>query len=141
MTKILYVEADDRVRDTYAALLRDAGLNVTTAEVIDDGTIASLKSGTYAGAIVHNLGNRTGLTGLQLLQRLRDGGSDVPVVVVSGDDMLEHLDVKGQVQALDGHFISKGGHVDIEREVTAIAGIMGLKLPGAAAEIGDVTLG
>ena len=85
---ILCVEDDDELRNVFAELLARAGYQV---EVAEDGLIGweALRLGNYNLVITDN--QMPGLCGLQLVERLRSTGNNLPAVLMSGFSNLEKL--------------------------------------------------
>jgi len=86
------IDDDDAVRDSLSFMLRAAGMEVQAYE----SAIAFLASGpeTLAGCIVTDV-RMPGMSGIELLQRLKDTGVALPVIVMTG-----HADVPLAVEAM-----------------------------------------
>ena len=91
------VDDDDAVRDSLAFLLRTEGLEVRTYESPLQLLAAE---GPMAGCVVTDV-RMPEMSGLELIRRLKEAGTDVPVVVMTG-----HADVPLAVEAM------KAGVVD-----------------------------
>jgi DNA-binding response OmpR family regulator len=85
---ILCVEDDIELRNVFAELLARAGYQV---EVAEDGLVGweALRLGSYNLMITDNQMPR--LSGLQLVERLRSTGNNLPVVLMSGSSSFENL--------------------------------------------------
>ena len=84
--RVLLVDDDASVRRDYARVLRRAGWQVDTAESARQA-IETLSIGHYA-AIVSDI-SMPGLSGLQFLRAVRERDLDVPMVLMTGDPVLE----------------------------------------------------
>jgi two-component system response regulator FixJ len=91
------VDDDDAVRDSLAFLLRTEGLEVRTYE---SPLLLLAAEGRMAGCVVTDV-RMPEMSGLELIRRLKEAGTDVPVVVMTG-----HADVPLAVEAM------KAGVVD-----------------------------
>lgn len=108
------IDDDDAVRDSLAFLLTSAGLAVKKHE----SAVAFLAAlpGLAAGCVVTDI-RMPGMTGLELLQRLKQDGNPTPVIVVTG-----HGDVPMAVEAMKlgaSEFLEKP--FDDEQMLTAVA--------------------
>lgn len=89
---ILLVDDDDAIRDAVGFLLESDGHQVQTfASPID--LLAALES-TRAGCVITDV-RMPEMGGLEVVQRIRASGSQVPVVVITG-----HADVSLAVEAM-----------------------------------------
>lgn len=80
--RILIVDDEAEIRNIMAELLRGAGYHVDCAA--DGGTAwAQLCAASYDLLITDHL--MAGLTGLDLLRRIRTAASELPVILISGD--------------------------------------------------------
>ena len=86
------IDDDDAVRDSLAFLLASAGLAVTK----HDSAVAFLAAlpGLAAGCVITDI-RMPGMTGIDLLKRLKGAGNPMPVIVVTG-----HGDVPLAVEAM-----------------------------------------
>lgn len=86
-TKVLVVDDDAFIRDILADILQAADYEVATAE---DGVEAFAKYGTDAGIrlIISDM-NMPQMSGLELITKLREKGSDVPVVILTGNNEIQ----------------------------------------------------
>jgi DNA-binding NtrC family response regulator len=87
-TKILIVDDDPFMREIMAALLEGEGYAVALAE---NGAEAFSEFGAEPGiGLVISDMNMPDMNGLQLTKKIRDRGSDVPVIILTGDAELIH---------------------------------------------------
>jgi two-component system response regulator HydG len=108
-TRVLLAEDDDDLRWTLAEFLTAEGFDVVQlsggSDLLEElGSSMLLGSGAFpADAIVSDL-RMPGLTGLQILERIRARGWKIPVVIISayGDDHTRRA-----VERFDGKFLSK----------------------------------
>ena len=86
------IDDDDAVRDSLSFMLRAAGMEVRAYE----SAVAFLgaRPGELAGCVVTDV-RMPGLSGIELLQRLREDGVALPVIVMTG-----HADVPLAVEAM-----------------------------------------
>lgn len=80
---VLVVDDDPLVRDMIAMILEDGGYAVDTAEN-GAGALAKFKSGSGIGLIVSDM-NMPELDGLGLIKAVRETGSDVPIIILTGN--------------------------------------------------------
>lgn len=82
--KILVVDDDPFVRDMLATILQSAEYIVETA---DDGLDALKKysGGSGIHLIISDM-NMPEMSGLELIKKLRQGGSDVPIIILTGNN-------------------------------------------------------
>jgi len=92
--RILLVEDDTLLGDGVRAGLAQSGFNVDWVRDGIAGELA-LKTGEYAGVVL-DLGLPR-LSGLELLQRLRNSGNKVPVLILTARDAVED-----RIRGLDG---------------------------------------
>lgn len=92
--RILLVEDDKLLGDGVQAGLAQSGFNV---DWVKDGVAGdlALRTGEYAGVVL-DLGLPR-LSGLELLQRLRNAGNKVPVLILTARDAVED-----RIKGLDG---------------------------------------
>jgi DNA-binding response OmpR family regulator len=92
--RILLVEDDKLLGDGVQAGLAQSGFNV---DWVKDGVAGdlALRTGEYAGVVL-DLGLPR-LSGLELLQRLRNSGNKVPVLILTARDAVED-----RIKGLDG---------------------------------------
>ena len=81
--RILVVDDDPFVRDMMGMILEAAGHEIITAESGEDALEKFLKEGVQL--IVSDM-NMPGMNGLDLIMKIRASGSDVPVVMLTGND-------------------------------------------------------
>ena len=83
---VLVVEDDADLRDVYAETLKDAGFEVTEAS---DGAraLAAIERSSFDVVLSDVL--MPGVTGVELLRRVRERDLDVPVVLVTGNPSVE----------------------------------------------------
>jgi two-component system response regulator FixJ len=86
------IDDDDAARDSLSFLLRSAELEVCAHESAP-AFLAAIKAMT-AGCIVTDV-RMPGMTGIELLRRLREEGIDTPVIVITG-----HGDIPLAVEAM-----------------------------------------
>ena len=100
--KVHVIDDEPQLRESIATLLSTAGIEAITHESAE----AFLASGVHATAVCAILDNRmSGMSGLQLLQRLKDLRSEATVIMLTG-----HADVPTAVAAMKlgaFHFIEK----------------------------------
>lgn len=90
---ILYViDDDDAARDALTFLLRSAGFDVQAFETAT-AFLAAVRP-VSRGCVITDV-RMPEMTGIELLRRLRQGGSDVPVIVITG-----HGDIPLAVEAM-----------------------------------------
>jgi FixJ family two-component response regulator len=73
------IDDDGPVRDAVSLLLRVGGYEVRSYP----SALAFLQAGEAAGCVVTDV-QMPGMTGLELLERLRAAGRDLPVIVMTG---------------------------------------------------------
>jgi two-component system response regulator FixJ len=88
VARVLVVDDEEAQRRAYARVLARHGFSVGTA-ADGEGALAELRSGTY-DAVLSDV-SMPGLSGFDLVKRLRADGDDVPVVLVTGDPRLLSL--------------------------------------------------
>ena len=99
--RILVVEDDPLLADGLQAGLRQAGFDVDLAP---DGVAANLALGTHDyAAVVLDLGLPR-LGGLEVLKKLRAGGSAVPVLILTARDRVEDR-IKGLDSGADDYVV------------------------------------
>ena len=81
MPRILVIDDDDAVRETVSRMLRGAGYTVETAETGEDGVSAARGNGF--DVILSDM-RMPGISGLEVLQRLRDQRVDSAFIVMTG---------------------------------------------------------
>ncbi len=84
---LLVIDDEPPILQVMEANLRREGYEVHTAKDAQIG-LEKIKSDVYDTIIVDYL--MPGLTGLELLNRLREMGSDIPVIVVTAHGSIEH---------------------------------------------------
>lgn len=89
---VFLVDDDPGVRDGLSAVLESAGLRVAAFDSAE--TFAAHYTGGEVGCLLLDL-RLGGMSGLQLLQRLRDSASPMPVIMITG-----HGDVPAAVEAM-----------------------------------------
>lgn len=84
--KALIVDDDPFIREMVTAILEGEGYEVETAE---NGGEAFTKfcADSGIGIVVSDM-NMPGISGLELIRKIRDQGSDVPAIILSGDEGL-----------------------------------------------------
>lgn len=90
--RLLVVDDDPAVRAVFSLSLRGAGFDVVTAA---DGLAALDLLGRESFAAVLLDYRMPRLDGMEVLRRLQDAGSDVPVILISGS-----LDERDEAEAL-----------------------------------------
>ncbi len=83
MTRILLIDDDPALRDVLSLALEDAGFDVVVAE---DGHAGLAAMATADPAVVVSDVNMPRLDGFSLCRRLREGGSTVPVILLTSRD-------------------------------------------------------
>lgn len=86
------IDDDDAVRDSTAFLLRAAKIDVRTYESAT--AFLDATAGGEPGCIVTDV-RMSGISGIDLLRRLKERGSTVPVIVITG-----HGDIQLAVEAM-----------------------------------------
>ena len=81
MSRILVIDDDQGVRDSMARMLRGAGYNVETAPTGEEG-VAAAKGNVY-DVILSDM-RMPGISGLEVLKRLRDQHVDSAFIVMTG---------------------------------------------------------
>ncbi len=104
---ILVVDDEQKVRDSVEAVLRDEGFEVAVA---GDGPEALEMFATLHPALVLLDVWMPDMDGIELLERLRRDGRDVPVIVVSGHGNIEMAVKATRLGAVD--FIEKPFSID-----------------------------
>jgi sigma-B regulation protein RsbU (phosphoserine phosphatase) len=86
-TKVLVVDDDAFIRDVLADILQAGEYDVSTAE---DGAeaFAKYKADPGIGLIVSDM-NMPQVSGLELITKLRENGSDVPVIILTGNNEIQ----------------------------------------------------
>ncbi|RJQ61356.1 MAG: response regulator, partial [Desulfobacteraceae bacterium] len=86
-TKVLVVDDDAFIRDVLADILQAGEYDVSTAE---DGAEAFAKytADPGIGLIVSDM-NMPQVSGLELITKLRENGSDVPVIILTGNNEIQ----------------------------------------------------
>lgn len=92
--KILVADDDAFIRDVLAAILEGGGYAVATAE---NGTeaFAQYTADPGIGLVISDM-NMPGLSGMEVIAKLRGMGSDVPVIILTGNS-----EVSTAIQALN----------------------------------------
>ena len=96
------IDDDDAARDSLAFLLRAAQVEVRTYETAP-AFLATTKP-VLPGCVITDV-RMPGMTGIELLRRLRESGIDIPVIVITG-----HGDIPLAVEAM------KYGAADFARQ-------------------------
>jgi CheY-like chemotaxis protein/anti-sigma regulatory factor (Ser/Thr protein kinase) len=132
MKKVLVVDDDRVTRHLLQSVLEQAGYAVTTAQ---DGAEALERAATMPDLVLLDVW-MPGMSGLDVLARLRSGGVDSRVVIMTSDDTPETL-----LQALRGQalqFVSKPIAADTLVEVVEAAlasdGSLGIEVVSARPE-------
>lgn len=86
------IDDDDAARDSLAFLLRAAQVDVRTYETAP-AFLATIKP-LLPGCVITDV-RMPGMTGIELLRRLRENGIDIPVIVITG-----HGDIPLAVEAM-----------------------------------------
>src|ERR1700757_2090779 len=107
------IDDDDAVRESLAFLLETDGLPVRTYDSAEAFLIA-LGGERKAGCLITDV-RMPGMTGLDLVRRLRELSVDLPVVVITG-----HADVPMAVEAM------KAGVVDFIEKPFEDGGLLGV---------------
>src|SRR5258708_22122297 len=81
MARILVIDDDQGVRDSMARMLRGAGFNVETASTGEEGVSAA--KGNVYDVILSDM-RMPGISGLEVLQRLRELRVDSAFIVMTG---------------------------------------------------------
>ncbi len=89
---VYVIDDDDAVRDSMAFLLRAAKIDVRTYESATAFLDAAAES--ESGCIVTDV-RMAGISGIDLLRKLRERGSTIPVIVITG-----HGDIQLAVEAM-----------------------------------------
>ena len=83
-TKVLIVDDDPFIRDMLAAILESSGYSVDTAE---NGAEALKKYNPDAGiSLIISDMNMPEMDGLELIKKIRGSGSDVPIIILTGNN-------------------------------------------------------
>ena len=90
--RVFIVDDDEAVRDSLALLLRSVGLEVAVFDSAQ--TFLDELSEDYCGCLVLDI-RMPGMSGMELLQRLRDQNNELPVIFITG-----HGDVPMAVEAM-----------------------------------------
>jgi len=86
------IDDDDAARDSLAFLLRTAQIEARTYETAP--AFLAANKNLSLGCVITDV-RMPEMTGIELLRRLREGGSDVPVIVITG-----HGDIPLAVEAM-----------------------------------------
>ncbi|HEU5072608.1 MAG TPA: EAL domain-containing protein [Polyangiaceae bacterium] len=92
-SKVLVVDDDSDLARAYARMLTEAGYSTTTSGSGDDA-MSCLTRGGY-DCVVSDI-TMPGMSGIQLLKRVRENDGDLPVVLVTGGP-----DVETAIEAVD----------------------------------------
>jgi CheY-like chemotaxis protein len=84
--KVLIVDDDPFIRDVLVAVLEGADYSVETAES-GEQALAAFNGDRAIGLVISDM-NMPGMNGLELMGKIRDAGSDLPVIILTGDDEL-----------------------------------------------------
>ncbi len=84
--KVLVVDDDPFMRDVLVAVLEGAGYAAVTAE---SGTQAldAFRSDGSIGLVISDM-HMPEMSGAELMRKIRGAGSDVPVIILTGDEDL-----------------------------------------------------
>lgn len=121
-SSILIVDDDSGVRDSIGAVLRDEGYDVSIAH---DGAEALDKAAAKRPDLVLLDVWLPGMDGIQVLEHLREGHADLPVIVISGHGNIETAVRATRLGALG--FIEKP--FSIEGLLEAVSGALPRALP------------
>ena len=122
---ILIVDDDAAVRDSIGAVLKDEGFRVRYA---GDGAEALARAGEERPDLVLLDVWLPGMDGIQVLEKLRGGHEDLPVIVISGHGNIETAVRATKLGAVG--FIEKP--FTIEGLLEAVSGALDRARPGAA---------
>ncbi|HEY2775672.1 MAG TPA: UDP-3-O-acyl-N-acetylglucosamine deacetylase [Candidatus Binatia bacterium] len=122
---ILIVDDDSGVRDSIGAVLRDEGFRVRYAA---DGDEALVRAGEERPDLVLLDVWLPGMDGIQVLEHLRQGHADLPVIVISGHGNIETAVRATKLGAIG--FMEKP--FSIEGLLEAISGALHRARPGEA---------
>jgi two-component system response regulator FixJ len=86
------IDDDDAARDSLSFLLRTANIEARTYETAP--AFLAANKNLSLGCVITDV-RMPEMTGIELLRRLREGGSDVPVIVITG-----HGDIPLAVEAM-----------------------------------------
>ena len=89
---VYVVDDDEAVRHSLEFLLKTAGMEVRTFESAE--AFLKVLPGSKSGCVITDL-RMPGITGMDLLRRVKDSGVDMPVIVVTG-----HGDISIAVEAM-----------------------------------------
>jgi two-component system response regulator FixJ len=89
---VAIIDDDEAARDSLAFLLRSAQIEARTYE--NAGAFLAAIRGAPAGCVITDV-RMPEISGIDLLRRLRDGGNEVPVIVITG-----HGDIPLAVEAM-----------------------------------------
>jgi signal transduction histidine kinase len=82
--KTLIVDDDSFVRDMLGMILQSSDYEVATAENGADA-LEKFKADAGIDLIISDM-NMPGMNGLELIKAIRDGGSDVPIIILTGNN-------------------------------------------------------
>jgi sigma-B regulation protein RsbU (phosphoserine phosphatase) len=82
--KTLIVDDDSFVRDMLGMILQSSDYEVVTAENGADA-LEKFKADAGIDLIISDM-NMPGMNGLELIKAIRDGGSDVPIIILTGNN-------------------------------------------------------
>lgn len=91
-TVVHVIDDDDAARDSLSFLLRTAKIEARTYETAP--AFLAANKNLSLGCVITDV-RMPEMTGIELLRRLREGGSDVPVIVITG-----HGDIPLAVEAM-----------------------------------------
>src|SRR5258707_5430762 len=98
MPRILVIDDDDGVRESMARMLRGAGFNVETAATGEEGVAAA--KGNVFDVVLSDM-RMPGISGIEVLQRLRELRVDSALIVMTGFGTVDSAVQAMKLGALD----------------------------------------
>jgi sigma-B regulation protein RsbU (phosphoserine phosphatase) len=83
-TKVLVVDDDAFIREVLASILEGGGYDVGTAENGKQALAAFSADGAGVDLIISDM-NMPEMNGTELIKKIRDAGSDVPIIILTGN--------------------------------------------------------
>ncbi|MEO8260985.1 MAG: response regulator transcription factor [Pseudolysinimonas sp.] len=116
MSRILVVEDDPQMRDLVADGLRGEGYDVTAVSTGIDALIAASNHEFAAAAIDVMLPE---MTGFEICRRLREGGSTLPILLLTARDAVEDR-VQGLDSGADDYLIKPFAFAEFSARIRAL---------------------
>ena len=101
---LLLVEDNAELRSALREVLKVEGYRVETAATGEEGVIAYRRSSDRIDLVITDMG-LPGISGIEVVDRIRCEREDIPVIVISGDRGDNHL--RRRLVAKNVHFMLK----------------------------------